>query len=107
MDSRVNILKAAFDHQRGEGFDFPVYHVRVQYVYGFNFPVFQGRAQYGAGFGDVLRGIWRFFRPVAIKGAQTLLKAGSEAIKDGATVKEVLSSTLKPTISAVLNATAE
>ena len=48
-----------------------------------------------------------FFRPVAIKGAQTLLKAGSEAIKDGATVKEVLSSTLKPTIGAVLGATAE
>ena len=107
MDSRVNILKAAFDHQRGEGFDFPVYQGRVQYGHGFNFPVFQGRAQYGAGFGDVLRRIWRFFRPVAIKGAQTLLKAGSEAIKDGATVKEVLSSTLKPTIGAVLGATAE
>ena len=57
MDSRVNILKAAFDHQRGEGFDFPVYQGRVQYGHGLNFPVFQGRAQYGAGFGDVLRGI--------------------------------------------------
>ena len=57
MDSRVNILKAAFDHQRGEGFDFPVYQGRVQYGHGFNFPVFQGRAKYGSGFGDVLRGI--------------------------------------------------
>ena len=107
MDSRVNILKAAFDYQHGEGFDFPVYQGRMQYGHGFNFPVFQGRAQYGAGFGDVLRGIRRFFRPVAIKGAQPLLKAGSEAIKDGATVKEVLSSTLKPTLGAVLGATAE
>ena len=55
----------------------------------------------------MLRGIWRYFRQVAIKGAQTLLKAGNEAIKDGATVKEVLSLTLKPTIGAILNATAE
>ena len=107
MNSRVNILKAALDHQRGEGFDYLVYQGRVQYGHSFNFSVFQGRAQYDAGFGDVLRGIWRLFRPVAIKGAQTLLKAGSEAIKDGATVKEVLSSTLKPTIGAVLGVTAE
>ena len=57
MDSRVNILKAAFDHQRKEGFDFPVYQGRVQYGHGFNFPVFRGCAQYGSGFGDVLRGI--------------------------------------------------
>ena len=107
MDSRVNILKAAFDPQRGDGIDFPVYEGRVQYGHGFNLPVFQGRAQYAAGFGDVLRGIWRDFKPVAIKGAQTLLKAGSKAIKDCATVREVLSSTLKPTISAVLGATAK
>ena len=69
MDLRLNILKAAFDHQHGEGFDFPVYQGLMQYDHGFNFRVFQGRAHYGAGFGDVLRGIWRFFRPVAIKSA--------------------------------------
>ena len=61
IDSRVNILKAAFDHQRVEGFDFRVYQGRVQYGHGFNFPVFQGSAQYGAGFGDVLHRIWRCF----------------------------------------------
>ena len=107
MDPRVTFFKTAFDHQTGNGFDFPVFNGSHQIGQGFNFPVYQGRAQYGQGFGDVLRGIWRFFRFVAIKGAQTLLKAGSEAIKDGATVKEVLSSTLKPTIGAVLGATAE
>ena len=107
MDSRVNIFKAAFDHQRGKLFDFPVYQGRVQYGHGFNFPVFRGCAQYGSGFGDVLRGIWRFFRLVAINSAQTLLTAGSEAINDGAKVKEVLRSTFKPTIGAVLGATAE
>ena len=107
MDSRVNILKAAFEHQRGSGIDFPVYIGRSQYGHGFSFPVFHGRSQTGAGFGDVLRGIWRFFRPVAKTGVQTLLKSASEAIKDGSTIKEVLTSTLKPTIGAVLGATAE
>ena len=94
MDPRVEQYKNAFCRQYGEGA---------------NIPVFSGshRYQYGQGVGDVLRGIWRFFRPVAIKGAQTLLKAGSEAIKDGATVKDVLKSTIKPTIGALLGATAE
>ena len=39
-----------------------------------------------------------------MKGAQSLLKAGSEAIKEGATVKDVIKSTLKPTVEAVLGA---
>ena len=107
MDPRITLLKDAFAHQGGAGFDFPVYAGR-QYGNGLNFPVFAGRgAQYGAGFGDVLRGIWRFFRPIALKGAQTLLKAGGEALTDGATVKGVLKSTLTPTIGAVLGATAD
>ena len=93
MDSRVHILKAAFDHQRGDGFDFPVYIGRAQYGYGFSFPVFLGRSQTGAGFGDALRGIWRFFRHFAKTGVQTLLKSTSDSIKDGATVKELLIST--------------
>ena len=69
---------------------------------------------YGQGLGDVLRGIVRFiprvaefFKPVAIKGVQTLLKAGSEAINEGATVKDVIKSTLKPTVGAVLGATVD
>ena len=66
-----------------------MYQGRVKYGHGFNFPVFQGRAQYGAGFGDVLRGIWPCFRPVAITGAQTLLQAGSKAIKDGASERNL------------------
>ena len=70
MDARINILKAAFDNQRGDGFDFHVYQSRVQYGHGFNISVFQGHAQHGAGFGDVLRGIWRYFRSVAINLAQ-------------------------------------
>ena len=82
----------------------------------FDFPVFRGtsRYQYGQGLGDVLRGIVRyiprvtqFLKPVAMKGIQTLLKAGSEAIKEEATVKDVIKSTLKPTVGAVLGATVD
>ena len=46
----------------------------------------------------------RFLKPVAIKKAQTLLKSGSEAIKEGATVKDVIKSTLSPTVGAVIGA---
>ena len=72
------------------------------------------RYQYNQGLGDIHRGIVRyikrvmqFLQPVAIKGIQTLLKAGSEAIKEGATVKDVIKSTLKLTVGAVLGATVD
>ena len=72
------------------------------------------RYQYGQGVGDVLHGIWRFIptmarflKPVAIKGAQTLLKSGSEAIKENATVTDVIKSVLKPTVGAVLGGTVD
>ena len=40
-----------------------------------------------------------------MKGVQTLLKDGNEAIKEATTVKDVITSTLKPTVSVVLGAT--
>ena len=46
----------------------------------------------------------QFLKPVAMKGIQTLLKAGSEAIKEGTTVKHVIKSSLKPTVGPVLGA---
>lgn len=49
----------------------------------------------------------RFFRPVAISESISLLNAGSKAIKTGATVKEVLKPTLKPTVRFLLYATAK
>ena len=100
MDPRIEFYKAAFS-QRGNGFDFPVFRGASRY-------------QYGQGLGDVLRGIvhfiprvTQFLKPVAMKGVQTLLKAGSKAIKEGATVKDVIKSTLKPTVGAVLGATVD
>ena len=50
--------------------------------------------------------MWLFFKPVAIKTAQTFLRAGSEAIKEGPTVKDIIKSTVQPTVGAVLGATA-
>ena len=46
----------------------------------------------------------RFVKPVAIKGAQTFLKSGSEDIKEGVTINDVIKFTLKPTVGAVLGA---
>ena len=42
-----------------------------------------------------------------MKGAQALLKAGGNALKDDATVKKVLTNTLKPAVRTVLATTAE
>ena len=98
MDPRIEFNKAAF-LQQGNCFDIPVF-------------VGTSRYQYGQGLGDVLHGILKFIpkvarilKPVIMKGAQTLLKAGSEAIEEGATVKDVIKSTLKLTVGAVLGAT--
>ena len=100
MDPRIEFYKAAFS-LRGNGFDFPVIRGTSRY-------------QYGQGLGDMLRGILQFIprvaqflKPVAMKGVQTLLKACSEAIKEGATVKDVIKSTLKLTVGAVLGATVD
>ena len=97
MDQRIEFYKAAFS-QRSNGFDIPVFRGTSKY-------------QYGQGLGDVLCNMVRFiprvaqlFKPVAIKGVQTFLKARSEAIKEGATVKDVIKSTPRPTVGAVLGA---
>ena len=107
MDPRVDIYKAALSHQTGTGFDFPVYQGRSQFGQGFNFPVFQGRTQHGQGIGDIIREAWCCFRPIIFKGTAAALKAGGEAFKDGATVKEIITNTLKPTVGTVLATTSE
>lgn len=106
MDPRVEMYTAAFG-QGGNGLDFPVYVGRSQFGQGFDFSVFRGRGQHGQGIGDIFRGIWRIFRPIIVPGVKTALKSASEAITEGASVKDILSNTLKPTISSVLASTAE
>ena len=100
MNLQIEFYKAAFSLGKN-GFDLPVFSETSRY-------------QYCQGLGDVLHGIVRFipgvaqlFKPVTIKGVQTLLKAGSEAIKESATVKNIINSTLKPTIGSVLGATVD
>ena len=87
--------------QWGNGYDIPVLRATSRY-------------QYGQGLGDMLHGIVRFIlkiaqflKPVAIKEAQTLLKAGSEAIKEGSKVKDVIKFTLKSTVCSVLGVTVD
>lgn len=93
MDSRVLLLKNSFGH-RGGFVDLPVFRGSSRY-------------QYGEGLGDVLRGFWRMFRPVLVRGAQTALKAGGEALTNTSSLKDVLRSTIKPTVGSLLGATAE
>ena len=69
----INIIEGNFS-QRGRGYDIPVFRGTSRY-------------QFGAILNDMLCGMWRFFKPVAIMAAQTLLMAGSKAIKKSATVK--------------------
>ena len=106
MDPRVEMYTAAFG-QGGNGFDFPIYHGRSQFGKGFDFSVYRERGQHGQGNGDIFRGIWRIFCLIAVPGVKILLKSASEAITDGASVKHILSNTLKPTISSALASTAE
>ena len=95
MNPKIKLFNAAFS-QKSNGFDFPVFRETSKY-------------QYSKGLGDLLCGIERFIlrvtqflKLVSIKGIQTFLKAGSKASKTGATVRDVIISTLKPTVCSVL-----
>ena len=96
MDPRVELYKKAFSgRQSGGG--------------GGYIPKFYGsyRYQNGGGFGDVMKGLLRRFWPVSKQGFAALLRAGGESMKEGATWKEALKSSIKPTIGTVLSATAD
>ena len=95
MDPGVELYKNAFGGRQIGG--------------GGYIPKFYGshRYQNSGGFGDVMRGLLRRFWPVAKKGFAVFLRAGGESMREGATWKEALKSSIKPTIGAVLNATAD
>ena len=60
--------------------------------------MFQGRAQHGQGIKNIIPGAWRFLRQIIFKRTVASLEACNEAFKDGATVKEIITNTLKPTV---------
>ena len=100
MDPRIEFYKAAFS-QKGNGLDCPVFRGTSSY-------------QYGQCLGYILRGIMRynlwvslFLKLVAMKDIYIVCIAGFESIKESATVKDVINSTLKPTVGAVLGATVD
>lgn len=65
-------------------------------------PVFRGAPYYqqGGGFGDILKGIFRFLLPVAVRGATTFLDSAARAQESGASIKEAAKAALRPTLSA-------
>ena len=54
-----------------------------------------------------MRGLLKRFWPVAKLVFAAFLRAGAESMKEGATWKKALKSSIKPTIGAVLSATAD
>ena len=95
MDPRVELYKNTFGGRQIGG--------------GGYIPKFYGSHRYenAGGFGVVMRGLLRRFSPVDTQGFAAFLRAGGERMKEGATWKEALKSSIKPTIGAVLNATAD
>ena len=49
--------------------------------------------------------VTQLFKLMAMQGVLTFVKASSNAIQEGATDKDVIKSTLNPTVGAVLGAT--
>ena len=97
MNPRVELYKKAFSGRQSGGGG------------GGYIPKFYGsyRYQNGGGFGDVMKGLLRRFWLVAKQGFAAFLRAGGESMKEGATWKEALKSSIKPTIGTVLCSTAD
>ena len=95
MDPRAELYKNAFSWwQSGEGGYIPSFYGAHRY-------------QHGGGFRDVMKGLLRRFCPVAKQCFAAFLRAGGESKKEGATWKEAIKSSIKPTIGTVLSATAD
>ena len=73
---------------------------------GGQFVAFRGarRWQKGDGFGDVLRGIFRWFLPVISSGASTFIKETAAAQARGDTLGDAAKSALRPTLGTVIGA---
>jgi hypothetical protein len=74
---------------------------------GGEIPVFRGGRQNGEGLGDILRGIFRFIAPLALRGISKFAGHTLDAHQKGATLKEAAKSALTPTLDSVASGFAE
>ena len=73
---------------------------------GGEIPVFRGGIQTGAGLGDILRGLFRFLTPLALRGMQTFAGNTLAATQAGMPLGLAAKSAILPTISAVAGSAA-
>jgi hypothetical protein len=73
---------------------------------GGEIPVFRGGSQSGAGLGDVLRGLFRFLMPVALRGIKTFAGNTLAATQAGVPLATAVRSAIMPTISAIAGSAA-
>lgn len=74
---------------------------------GGDIPVFRGGRQSGEGLGDILRGIFRFIAPLALRGISAFAGHTLDAHQKGATLKDAAKSAINPTLSSVASGFAE
>lgn len=84
-----------------------VYYRYYEAQRGGEIPVFRGGRQSGEGLGDILRGIFRFIAPIALRGFTTFAGHTLDAHQRGATLKDAAKSALTPTLNSVTSGIAE
>lgn len=68
--------------------------------YGGELPVFRG-GQHGAGLGDILRSVWRWIAPIALRGLATFTSRTMEAHEQGASLKDAAKGAIAPSLGAM------
>lgn len=70
---------------------------------GGQLPVYRG-GQHGAGLGDILRSIFRWFAPVAVRGISSFASNMLDAHQRGAPLGEAAKGAVRPALGAMLSA---
>jgi hypothetical protein len=70
-------------------------------------PVFQGSSvQYGDGLGDILKGVFRFFLPIASSVASKFITTTAHGLESGSSLKDAAKSAILPTVGETIFASA-
>ena len=104
MDSRIKFYKAAYS---GKGKVFDIVSILFSVQENIQVPRWPRFRRCSSRHSAIQLKGDAIFKPVAMKGIKTIIKAGSKAIKEGSTVNDVITSSLKPTVGAVLGATVD